>query len=196
MSVSRLSKTSVQNAFQKYNTIWDGTTSTSAFDSITTVTVVSATGTITFSSIPQTYTHLQIRGVGRMNYSLAQAGLGIYFNGDTSTSYRNHFLVGTGSGTASSSEDGATNTPYPYQLPAASAPSGTFGPVIMDILDYSSTSKNKVLRGLGGGDRNGSGQVYLSSAAWFNTAAITSITLTTGSTQLITNSTFALYGIK
>jgi hypothetical protein len=67
----------------------------------------------------------------------------------------------------------------------------------MDILDYTSTNKNKTVRSLGGFDRNGGGIITLSSSLWFKTPeAITSIRLKPQSSSWTQYSSFALYGIK
>jgi hypothetical protein len=72
-----------------------------------------------------------------------------------------------------------------------------FGAGVTDILDYTNTSKNTTVRALGGADANGSGSIDLTSAAWLNTNAVTSITLTTNNGSTFTaGSSFALYGIK
>jgi hypothetical protein len=72
-----------------------------------------------------------------------------------------------------------------------------YGPVICDILDYSSTSKNKTLRALSGWDNNGSGLIVINSAFNGSTAAINSISMNSDSgTDFMQYSSFALYGIK
>jgi S-formylglutathione hydrolase FrmB len=99
MAVSRLSQQSLQQAFPKGNTFWDGTTATSAFDSLGSVTLASATNTITFTNIPQTYTHLHIRASLQANGPGASSyGDFAYFNSDSTESYQRHGLFGDGSG--------------------------------------------------------------------------------------------------
>jgi hypothetical protein len=70
------------------------------------------------------------------------------------------------------------------------------GAFIIDIQDYSSTSKNKTVRTFSGVDFNGSGSVNLYSSLWMSTSAISSLTLTSNTGEFSTNTTFALYGIK
>jgi hypothetical protein len=78
------------------------------------------------------------------------------------------------------------------------AAANIFAGMVIDILDYTSTSKNKTVRSLGGYDRNGAGEISLSSGLWYaSPAAITSIELTTtATTEFKSYSQFALYGIK
>ena len=77
-------------------------------------------------------------------------------------------------------------------------PSSTnhFGAVIMDILDYGNTNKNKTVRALSGA-ASAANQIMLSSDLWANTAAITSLTVTcSGGGYYTTGSRFSLYGIR
>lgn len=68
----------------------------------------------------------------------------------------------------------------------------------MDILDYTSTNKNKTMRTLQGMDSNGGGTISLHSGLYYGTTnAVTSIKLYAASGgNLNQYSHFALYGIK
>ena len=173
---------------------------TNSYESISTVTVGSGgQSSLTFSSIPSTYKHLQIRSLGRTDRSSTTDNLKITFNGDTGANYfLAHLIYGDGA-TAYGGNDGTGNYALAYRLTAASAASSIFGAIVTDILDYTSTDKNKTIRALGGQDRNGAGEMFFSSALWkpSTPAAITSITLAplTG-TNFVQYSSFALYGIK
>jgi hypothetical protein len=170
---------------------------TGSYESIATVTVGSGgTSTLTFSSIPSTYTHLQIRGISRTNNPGSVDNVVIRFNSDTGTNYSWHQLAGDGSA-ASSGAETSKNYILIGLFPSGSTNSSTFGSHVIDILDYSNANKNTTARGLSGYDLNGSGQLVLRSGAWYNTAAITSITITQlTSYNYSANSSFALYGIK
>jgi len=168
-----------------------------SYESIATVTVGSGgSSTVTFSSIPSTYTHLQLRAIARCNRSgLGQAGCRIRFNSDTGSNYAFHQLYGNGS--LAGSEGYSSQTEMNLgELPAATAPANTFGVVLLDILDYANTDKYKVMREIGANDRNGAGQIGYNSGLWLNTNAITSITLFETVSSWIEYSSFALYGIK
>jgi hypothetical protein len=160
-----------------------------SFDSISTVTSTGSSGTITFSSIPSTYTHLQIRGIiasPSSNYSL------IRFNSDTGSNYTAHFLYGSGSSAVASA---LTSQTAGYTT-RADAGSPTFATGIIDILDYANTNKNKTFRTLTGWENNTTGIVMLNSGVWMSTSAITQIDLITQSGNYSSGTTFALYGIK
>lgn len=68
--------------------------------------------------------------------------------------------------------------------------------VVVDILDYANTNKNKTIRVLAGVDNNGSGEVALNSGLWPSTSALNTIKILTTSGNLNQYSSFALYGIK
>jgi hypothetical protein len=170
-----------------------------AYDSIATVTGTGSSSTITFSSIPSTYTHLQLRYIGRDNRSgVTTDAFVCQFNGDTGSNYLEyHLLQGDGS-TAAAAVSGVSNTNILMgSIPAASALASTVGVGVVDILDYSNTNKYKTTRNLMGFEYNGSGTIRLISGLWMSTSAINSITLTTGTGSNWTSATqFALYGVK
>jgi hypothetical protein len=160
-----------------------------SYDSIATTTVTSGgTSSVTFSSIPATYTHLQIRAISRG----AQVATNFMrFNGDTASNYSSHYMFGDSASVAA----GTLNSDKMYAFFSTTV-SGFFGGAIIDILDYANTNKNKTIRSLSGGDENASGYAEFLSGSWRNTNAITSITLLPGSGNIAQYSRFALYGIK
>ena len=168
------------------------TISTTSYESIETVTVGTATGYVEFTSIPSTFTHLQVRLIA--DTSSGDVSITARFNGDTGSNYAYHTLYGDGSG-AYSNYNGVSQTSYVSFARGGNA-SGVFGTAVVDILDYKNTSKYKTVKSLTGKDNNGSGLVWLSSGLWQSTSAITSIRLTPESGNLNTYSSFALYGIK
>ena len=171
----------------------------SSFYSIATVTGTGSASSLTFSSIPSTYKALQIRAIGRDTNAGTSAGNFLMtFNSDTGANYSRHRLIGTGAAVAASGASGGTN----INLSAFAWFSGTaaniFGVAIVDIQDYASTSKNKTVRGFLGVDDNGASgnqQITLSSAAWYSTSAVSTITLIADGTAFSTSTSFALYGV-
>ena len=155
------------------------------------------TSTITFSSIPNTYKHLQIRALARANRAGSTDSVVMRFNSDSGNNYAHHWLYGDGA-SALAANTTSTNYIYPTVTTAASDLANTFTVTVIDILDYASTSKNKVTRTLAGYDVNGAGGlIFLSSGLWMNnTTAINTITITPGSSNWAQYSQFALYGIK
>jgi hypothetical protein len=175
-----------------------GNLETNSYESIQTVTVGSGgQSSITFSSIPSTYKHLQIRITGRIDRSGESSDFfTIRFNGDTGANYSWHALEGSGS-TAYSESGSSTSLPRNGDITATTASANFFGVGVIDILEYANTNINKTVRSSTGRDLNSSGWVWFGSSNWRNTAAITTInilpTIGTGFQQY---SSFALYGIK
>ncbi len=168
--------------------------SLASYESIASTTVgAGGSATIDFTAISGSYSHLQIRGIGR-NTSTAN-GLWINFNSDTtSANYYAHYLYGAGSG--SGAAGAGASTPIASYFPISTDTASAFGAAVIDILDYSNTNKYTTVRTLGGYDANGSGYAWFNSTLWKNTAAVTSITIKMATNNLAQYSSFALYGIK
>lgn len=161
------------------------------YQSIATVTLGSSASTITFSSIPQTFTHLQIRMLSTSG-NTPSSGATLRYNGDTTVgNYYSHNIQGDGATAAAYAT--ANNSYFPGVLGNAA----TTGPAggILDILDYTNTNKYKTSRYISSYDQNGSGYVVFGSNLWMSTAAITSIVLT-GNANFAQYTHAALYGIK
>ena len=175
------------------------TPSTNSYESIATVTVGSGGSSyVEFTSIPATFKHLQIRLLARTTHPSGTDGdyLDMQFNSDTGSNYATHQISGDGS-SASAAAFTSQTAIYPSRVAATGLSANIFGCIIIDILDYSSTTKYKTIRQLGGYDANGSGILRFASGLWMNTNAITSINLQAGSgSGLEQYSSFALYGIK
>jgi hypothetical protein len=167
------------------------------YDSISTVTVPSGgSATVSFTSIPQSYKHLQIRAVCRGEGSLSRPA--IRFNSDSGNNYSQHGFTGNGS---SGGTYGDVNISYIdcNICTTSSDTANVFGPMIIDIMDYSNASVKKTVRSLGGYQVGSSGYVALHSGVWNNTSAITRIDFVAGSASsgdYNEFTTFALYGLK
>lgn len=168
---------------------------TNSYESIATASGTGSSGIITFSSIPSTYKHLQIRGIARTTEAVTSNLQYMQLNGDTAVNYSSHHLIGNGA-TASAAAYTAVGFMYGTEISANSALANTYNNFIIDILDYADTNKYKTLRTLGGMDLNGSGSIRLTSGSWRNTAAVTSFTILTAAGNFTSASQFALYGIK
>jgi hypothetical protein len=165
------------------------------YESISTVTVGSGgSANVTFSSIPATYTHLQIRGIIRQSTTGFDQAL-LQFNSDTGTNYARHNINAEG-GTAAAEAGTSVNKISIAAIPGSSQTASVFGATVVDILDYKNTNKYTTTRALAGTDSNGSGYVWFASGLWQNTAAITTITITPGAGNFVEYTQFALYGIK
>lgn len=168
-----------------------------SFESIATTSVGSGgASSVEFTSIPSTYTHLQIRGIAKSDNTGSLDNLQMQFNSDTAANYKAHFLYGTGSATGAGVA-ASDNLMLAARITGGNASyANIFGVFVIDILDYANTNKYKVHRSLSGHDENGLGEVFFESGLWRNTNAITSIKLYAQDFNWKQYSHFALYGIK
>jgi len=157
---------------------------------IATQTLGSAAASITFSSIPGTYTDLRLvlTGTG----SAASSIPALRFNGDSATNYSDTPIEGNG--TAASSN--GSNSSNAMWLWGSSASASTSIPTFyaVDIFSYAG-STNKTALGTYAGDFNGSGTVDVAVGLWRSTAAITSITLLALTGTFSTGTIATLWGI-
>ena len=206
MATSRIKTSSILQGFPKSRSLLAGNAAydPTNFESLSTVIVGSGGASdITFSSIPQGYAHLQIRGIARNNFSSNNGiTLRMQFNSDTANNYSYHG-VGTYQGASAATESfaGASQSfCYVGVVPDSLIASSIFSAHTIDILDYTDTNKFKTVRALGGYDFNGAtsgySYFYLHSSNWRSTNAITSIKLYGASNNFAQYSKFALYGIR
>jgi hypothetical protein len=169
--------------------------SAGSFDLLETQVLGSATSSITFSSLStySSYQHLQVRFAGTQVDVGGLDAMRLRINGDTGSNYNRHSLTGVNS-TISSGAQGTNNYPYVGLMAGKGTPES--GAIVMDFVDAFETTKNKVVRALGGAAGTGDKGVGLYSVLWMNTTAISSITLAGVTGNIATGSRFSLYGIK
>jgi hypothetical protein len=159
---------------------------------IATSTLASATASVTFSSIPSTYTDLVL--VLQPASTTFADNIGLNFNSDTGSNYSSTNLSGTGSAASS----GRAASPY-IQVTNIIGTTGTLGAMasIIHIMDYANATTYKTVisrTGQNGATYNGNEAIV---SLWRNTAAISTIVVKqSGSPNFITGSTFRLYGIE
>jgi hypothetical protein len=164
-----------------------------AYELISTAYGTGSSSTLTFSSIPSTYKHLQLRMVVNTTLGYEQGGsVFLQFNGDTAgANYTFHQLAGNGSGVTSTAGTSQGAVAYSY----LSIPNNAISASVIDILDYASTAKNKTIRNSNGYAWT-SQNISLRSNLWINTAAISSIRIFEGAAaNWSTRARFSLYGI-
>jgi hypothetical protein len=181
------------------NTVWNPWSPDGAYDSLATVTVPSGgLASVTFAGIPNTYKHLQIRGIARNTSSGGNLDYALRFNGDSSTSnYAWHRLFGDGATTYGQWNVNPVGQAFIGITTQSTDTASAFASSVTDILDYAATNKNKTVRSLWGKDTNGTGLVGLASALWINSStAITSILVLPQSGNFAEYSQFTLYGVR
>lgn len=171
------------------------------YESIQTISLSSSQSSIEFTSIPNTYKHLQIRFFGRCSRVNAGTYMLMRYNGDTASNYADHGLRGTGGGGAPTTDNASGQGFISInRISGSTAPSNVFGVGIIDILDYANTNKKKVskyIAGLETNQNNGNSEVWFGSGLWNDTTTISSIKFTEATaSDFVQYTHFALYGYK
>jgi hypothetical protein len=160
------------------------------YEPIATTTLGTAGATITFSSIPATYTDLRL-AVTSVPSGAIQYGL--RFNNDSSALYSLTELVGNGASAASDRDSNDTSLYFNYFTPT-----GSTIPAFMtaDIFSYAgSTNKTSLLTW--NNDRNGAGDTVIYTVGLYrSTSAITRLDIILTSGTMGVGTTATLYGIK
>jgi len=153
------------------------------YNSIASTTVgATSVPTITFSGIPQTYKHLQIRATIKTS-----SPSNVAFTTNLASYVNRHQAFFYPGGKGGSRE---TDNQFSYQ------DTNVFAVAIVDYLDYSNTNKSKTFRSQNGYQNGDTASFYgLISGLETSTGAITSITLTGTSYNFVQYTTVSLYGI-
>jgi hypothetical protein len=163
------------------------------FKKIASVTVgAGGAASMAFTSIPAIYTDLVIKVSARSTGGAAFSGLVIAFNG-SSADYTLRWLGDAGGGAVSYTQ-AAFGYNHLFYIPASTATANTFGNGEIYIPNYTSANFKSV--SADGANENNTSAIYqgISAGLWSQTAAITSLTLSSGTfTQY---STATLYGIS
>lgn len=159
------------------------------YEPIATQTVGTATSTVTFSSIPQTYTDIVVASSIQVS---GNVNAWMRFNSDSGSNYSITVLEGNGSSATSANAYNQTQ----IQLDSVAYPpfsGNSFAPGIVHINNYSNTTtyKTALIRA-----NNAAVGLSLFCGLWRNTAAITTITFIAGAVNFAVGTTFTLYGIK
>ena len=170
-----------------------------AFDLLETTLISTNTASVTFSNLNNysDYKHLQIRYTARSSRTAFDDSINLRLNSITSTSYAQHGLEGDGSSVTSGGA-GSQNTIFFNWIPAANANASSFGAGFIDILDFSSSSKNTTIRTLTGMLDNAQPwrKIRLTSGLLNNTAAITAVQIYPTFGNFVSGSRLSLYGVK
>jgi hypothetical protein len=153
---------------------------TSTYEKIATTTLGSASNTVTFSSIPATYTDLIVQGSLSPVSSVATSF--VRFNGDTGNNYSTTFLENAAS-------TRTTNAPSAFFSYTGATNQQAY---TIQIQNYSNATTYKTFLARAGDKATA---VYATVGLWRNTNAITSVTVL-GDINFAIGSTFTLYGIK
>jgi hypothetical protein len=157
-------------------------------------TLTTTTASITFSSIPGTYTDLLLKISSRNNDIYNE--IHFRFNGNSGNNYSGRNVYGDGSSAISSSSSSISSLQNLTVQSVSGQTANTFGNTELYIPNYTS-SNNKSISADGVQENNAtSAQAMLGAGLWAQTAAITSIEAFPSIGSFVAYSTFYLYGIS
>lgn len=145
---------------------------------------------IVFSSIPQDYKHLQLRWTAKNTSTGNSASLRI--NDISSAVYSQHDLYGNGSTIAAVGAADVNSIGLLYGQSSSTTANG-FSAGILDLLDYTSTTKFKTIRHFSGVNTSTVG-LSNSSGLYRGTDAVTQLTILSSGFFFAAGSRFSLYG--
>jgi hypothetical protein len=163
---------------------------------ISSVTTSGSQSTVSFTSIPGTYTDLILKVVGQASTSGGVRAVSVQFNGDTGNNYDWIYTGFTGTSTNVTTTSFNTNSVLVGAIPDTLL-SGGQGQFTAEFDNYSGTTFKKSASGYTGvvagtTAANAYGLTY--GGDWHNTAAITSITVGLSSGNFVNGTIVALYG--
>jgi hypothetical protein len=164
------------------------------YEPISTTTLGSAQGSVTFSSISGSYTDLVLVVSGYVATSDGAVPV-LQFNGDTATNYSGTFLSANGT-TARSDRNTTIASSWISYSPGFSTTSANVSVVTAHIQNYSNTTTFKSVLGRMNSSLGNYAGVGASIGMWRSTAAITSVLVGLSAGTYATGTTFTLYGIK
>ena len=148
---------------------------------------------VTFSSIPQTYTDLVIKASAR-NTDSGITYFTLTFNGNTS-SYSGIRLEGTGSSSASYNLQ-TTAGIQPVYIDSSTYTANTFGNSEIYIPNYTSSNYKSLSSDSVSENNATAANMNMIAGLWSNSSAVTSITLTSIAGNFVQYSSFYLYGVR
>jgi len=167
----------------------------STYTLISSNVLTSSAASVTFSAIPSTYTDLVLRVSLRSTANTLNCA--IIFNSNTSSIHSGTFVYGF-STTAGSGNELNTSALNPQFTNSNAMTANTFGSAELYIPNYTNSS-NKPVSSINASETNSATDAWIMGYAglWRGSAAITSITITSGSGgSHVSGSSFYLYGIK
>jgi hypothetical protein len=177
-----------------------GKLSNPAYDSIATQTASGSSNVISFTGIPSTYKHLELRAVAKATRANGSSdGFWPRFN-NTSADYYANIMFSFGANSISGYGGGPTSSSWQVGTGiATNVQANYFGFTIMRILDYTSNKwKSITLESITRTNNNTDyGEMVLGGGYWANTSALDRIDIyNEGNTNYQVGTVFALYGIK
>ena len=166
-------------------------------EAIATTYLEADVASVTFSSIPATYEHLQVRISDRAAGATTGQAYYIEFNGSAGTAYSSHMISGVSTSAWANALTGEAYIKIWDGTHGSSTDASEYAPMILDVLDYANTNKNTTVefawcQSL----TNSNNRVAFGSGLWDSTVAITQIKFTPSNGNMVRGSEFTLYGIQ
>ena len=157
----------------------------------------SSAASVTFSSIPSTYTDLVVKISARTDRATASTGIRLIFNGSSAANYSYTYMLGDGSVTASSRSSANTLVSF-GTVAAATSLANTFSSHDLYIPSYNASQSKPFSASNAYENNTTAADASAYAALWNNTSAISSITFTQAGTgtNFVAGSSFYLYGVK
>jgi hypothetical protein len=161
------------------------------YEPIATTTVSgTSTGSVSFTSIPSTYTDLRLVYNGGWITSFGYAVYWLRLNGDTGTNYSATYIQSYGTGQLSGRESNQSNMYLNYSSDSGNAACIT----MFDIMNYSNSTTYKTVLATG---REAAWGLSVSAGLWRSTSAVSSLELRMAdNVKMSSGSVITLYGIK
>lgn len=158
-------------------------------------TAYGQTNFVDFSNIPQNYKHLQIRYTARDTGAFTTRGLFLEVNGNPISTNSEHYMFGNASSVSTGNSTNIGRFDWD-SVPAANASASIFATGVIDILDYSSSNKNKTFRTFHGlSDSSSATRLMLWSGMWNSQNPITLMRFYPNN-AFAAGSRISLYGIR
>lgn len=166
----------------------------SGFQLISTSLLSTTTASVTFSDIPATFKHLQIRVVARYTAATSISNITLRFNSDTGSNYGYQSMRGQAATVFSTSSSSYETKLLVGDMPGASAAASSFGSSFIDVIDYANTTKIKTTKTFGG--NAAFLDVYAFNGTWNSTSAVSSILVSDANTSasFAAGTRISLYG--
>lgn len=161
-------------------------------------TLSSSAASVTFSSIPATYTDLVLRWSARGDALANTVNPYIQFNGVSSNVYSRTLIYGAGSAGTGSGRNSNIDRIYVNTIPAGLATSNTFGNSEFYLPSYLA-SQNKPMGIFTATEYNSAtvdDNIYVIAGLYSQTTAVSSVLIAPFSGNFVSGSSFYLYGIK
>lgn len=158
--------------------------------------LASPAASVTFSSIPATYTNLSVTIVASCSNASAVCGVAPQFNGDTGANYEWDFIQGNGATVTAGTFDSQVSG-FVGNIAGGSAPANSAGTIHVRIPDYAggfTKLTNAMNYTVDATTITSTKLLIQSGTVWNSTAAINSITFIVSAGNFTTGSIFTLYG--